>query len=65
MGDIAGAFAAAGQDRLQLTALLQQLSEAETSAAGPSDLAFERLSFEEAVRTIEAGVARWGPHSGA
>ena len=45
------------------TALLQQLSEAETSAARPSDLAFERLSFEEAVRTIEAGVARWGPHS--
>ena len=38
------------------TALLDQL-EAEPNGALAD---FERLSFEEAVRTVEAGVARWG-----
>lgn len=37
-------------------ALLDQL---ESGPPGPH-AAFERLAFEEAVRTVEAGVARWG-----
>lgn len=41
------------------SALLDQLAEAHTS--GPQ-AAFERLTFEEAVRTVEAGIARWGRH---
>lgn len=38
------------------TALLDQL-DAEPDGA---QAAFERLCFEEAVRTVEAGIARWG-----
>jgi hypothetical protein len=40
-------------------ALLQQLLEADPGGAD-SQSAYERLTFEEAVRTVEAGVARWG-----
>lgn len=41
------------------SALLDQLEE--TDPAGP-EAVFERLTFEEAIRTIEAGLARWGRH---
>lgn len=39
-------------------ALLQQLLEVDPSGSG-SQSAYERLTFEEAVRTVEAGIARW------
>ena len=40
-------------------ALLAQLGATEGTEFRAS---YERLAFEEAVRTIEAGVARWGQH---
>jgi hypothetical protein len=43
------------------SALLHQLLEADPTGTG-DHAAFERLSFEEAVRTVEAALARWGQH---
>lgn len=41
------------------TAFLEQLFSAEPPFP-PAKIAYERLAFEEAVRTVESSIARWG-----
>lgn len=42
-------------------AFLEQLFNADPPAP-EANVAYERLAFEEAVRTVEASIARWGQH---
>lgn len=44
------------------TAFLEQLFNADPPAPD-ANIAYERLAFEEAVRTVEASIARWGQHA--
>ncbi|MBV9078635.1 MAG: hypothetical protein JO048_14275 [Methylobacteriaceae bacterium] len=42
-------------------AFLEQLFSADPPLP-ESEVSYERLAFEEAVRTVEASIARWGRH---
>jgi hypothetical protein len=44
------------------TAFLEQLFNADPPLPD-AHVSYERLAFEEAVRTVEASLARWGRHA--